>query len=42
MNNCLPDCMVMVLASEHYNEKDYIRDYKIFLQEVAKTKGISR
>lgn len=34
--NFSPDCVVMVLASEHYDEKDYIRDYKTFLQEIAK------
>ena len=27
-----PDCVVMVLASEHYNEADYIRDYGDFLE----------
>lgn len=26
------DCVVMVLASEHYDEKDYIRDYNEFLK----------
>ena len=33
--NFSPDCVVMVLASEHYNEADYIRDYDTFLQEVT-------
>lgn len=28
------DCVLMVLADEHYNEDDYIRDYDIFLREV--------
>lgn len=28
------DCVVMVLASEHYDEADYIRDYDEFLEEV--------
>lgn len=32
--NFSPDCVVMVLASEHYNEADYIRDYDEFLQGV--------
>ena len=32
--NFSPDCVVMVLASEHYNEADYIRDYQQFLKEV--------
>ena len=26
------DCVLMVLASEHYEEADYIRDYDAFLQ----------
>jgi len=26
------DCVLMVLASEHYDEADYIRDYDIFLR----------
>ena len=25
------DCVLLVLASEHYDEKDYIRDYNQFL-----------
>lgn len=32
--NFSPDCMVLVLASEHYDESDYIRDYEQFLAEV--------
>lgn len=28
------DCVLMVLADEHYNEDDYIRDYNTFLREV--------
>lgn len=40
--NFSPDCVVMVLASEHYDESDYIRDYKQFVQEIALTKGRSR
>ena len=31
--NFSPDCVVMVLASEHYNEADYIRDYQQFIKE---------
>jgi dTDP-4-dehydrorhamnose 3,5-epimerase-like enzyme len=27
-----PDCVVMVLASEYYDESDYIRDYQEFLK----------
>ena len=30
------DCVLLVLASEHYNEDDYIRDYDEFLKEVNK------
>ena len=40
--NFSPDCVVMVLASEHYDESDYIRNYQTFLAEVATTKGESR
>ena len=28
-----PDCVLVVLASEHYREEDYIRDYNVFRQE---------
>ncbi len=27
-----PDCVLMVLASEYYDESDYIRDYEEFLK----------
>jgi dTDP-4-dehydrorhamnose 3,5-epimerase-like enzyme len=27
-----PDCVIMVLANEHYDESDYIRDYQEFLK----------
>lgn len=40
--NFSPDCVVMVLASEHYDESDYIRDYQTFLAEVSTTKRESR
>ncbi|MBY0220372.1 FdtA/QdtA family cupin domain-containing protein [Paenibacillus illinoisensis] len=30
------DCVLMVLASEHYNTADYIYDYHEFLDEVGK------
>ena len=33
--NFSPDCVVMVLASEHYNEADYIRNYNEFLRSVG-------
>ena len=29
-------CKLMVLASDYYDEKEYIRDYNTFLEEVAK------
>jgi len=32
--NFSPDCVILVLASEHYNEEDYIRDYDAFLKEI--------
>lgn len=34
--NFSPDCVVIVLASEHYDEKDYIRSYDTFLKEISK------
>ena len=34
--NFSPDCVVLVLASEHYDESDYIRDYDQFKAEVSK------
>ncbi|MCY1279111.1 TDP-4-oxo-6-deoxy-alpha-D-glucose-3,4-oxoisomerase [compost metagenome] len=34
-----PDCVLMVLASEHYDEADYIRDYEQFLAEVENAAG---
>ncbi len=30
--NFSKDCVIMVLASEHYDEADYIRDYEQFLK----------
>ncbi len=32
--NFSDDCVVMVLASEHYNEDDYIRDYATYIEEI--------
>jgi len=29
------DCVLLVLASEHYDESDYIRDYDDFLRETS-------
>ena len=34
--NFSPDCVVMVLASERYDESDYIRNYEEFLGKIAK------
>ncbi|WP_303851736.1 FdtA/QdtA family cupin domain-containing protein [Seleniivibrio woodruffii] len=31
-----PDCVLMVLADEHYREEDYIRNYDSFMDEVQK------
>lgn len=28
------DCVLLVIASEHYNEDDYIRDYQKFIDKV--------
>lgn len=33
-----PDAVLMVLASDFYNEEDYIRDYDTFLKEIANKK----
>lgn len=35
MSNFSPDCVLMVLASEHYDEVDYVHDYQRFLTEAA-------
>ncbi len=34
MKHFSSDCVLVVLASEHYDESDYIRDYDKFLKEV--------
>ena len=34
MHDFTTDCVLMVLASEYYNERDYIRDYHAFVNEV--------
>jgi len=36
MSNFSPACVLMVLASEHYDEKDYVRDYGEFLRLAKK------
>ncbi|MBF4427421.1 WxcM-like domain-containing protein, partial [Vibrio anguillarum] len=37
MHDFSEDCVLMVLASEYYDESDYIRDYTAFLQEVSQS-----
>lgn len=32
MHNFSEDCVLLVLASEHYDEADYIRDYDCFME----------
>ena len=34
MHDFSPDCVLMVLASEYYDEADYIRDYNEFLKSL--------
>lgn len=34
-NNFSKDCVIMVLASEHYDEADYIRDYEQYKKEIV-------
>lgn len=34
MHNFTPDCVLLVLASEHYDEADYIRNYEDFLKVI--------
>ena len=36
MHEFRDDCVLLVLASEHYDESDYIRDYKTFLDRVIR------
>ena len=33
--NFSKDCVILVLASEHYDEADYIRDYEAFKREIV-------
>ncbi|MCK9337374.1 MAG: FdtA/QdtA family cupin domain-containing protein [Arcobacteraceae bacterium] len=39
MKDFSPDCVLVVIASEHYDEGDYIRDYDRFLEEVENGKN---
>jgi hypothetical protein len=34
MHDFSSDCVLLVLASEHYDEEDYIRDYANFIEQV--------
>ena len=34
MHDFSEDCVLLVLANEHYDESDYIRDYNDFLKQV--------
>ena len=34
MKDFSEDCILVVLASEHYDERDYIRDYNRFIEEL--------
>ena len=36
MHDFTPDCVLLVLASEHYDEADYIRNYEDFIKQVSK------
>jgi len=36
MKDFSDDCVLVVLASEHYDESDYIRDYQKFIDKVIK------
>lgn len=36
MHDFSPDCILLVLASEHFDEGDYIRDYNKFLETLSK------
>ncbi len=35
MHDFSDDCVLLVLASEHYDESDYIRDYEDFIRRIA-------
>jgi dTDP-4-dehydrorhamnose 3,5-epimerase-like enzyme len=36
MYNFSDDAVLMVLASEHYSEDDYIRDYDVFQKSISR------
>ena len=35
MHDFSPDCVLMVLADDYYNEEDYIRNYDLFKKECS-------
>lgn len=37
MHDFSEDCILLVLASDYYDESDYIRNYDQFLKEVDQT-----
>ena len=39
MYDFVPGTVLMVLASDYYDEKDYIRDYDEFLSHVTDERG---
>jgi dTDP-4-dehydrorhamnose 3,5-epimerase-like enzyme len=36
MSQFSPGCVLLVIASEHYDESDYVRDHKVFKEMSAK------
>ena len=36
MKNFSKDCVLLVLADDYYDEKEYIRDYRTFQRQVAR------
>lgn len=39
MKDFSEDCVLLVIASEHYDKSDYIRDYSKFIEEVNNGKN---
>ncbi|MDQ7003038.1 MAG: FdtA/QdtA family cupin domain-containing protein [Ghiorsea sp.] len=40
MHDFSEDCVLLVLASEHYDESDYIRDYDVFIKMIKRGNSI--
>ncbi|MDU1036762.1 sugar 3,4-ketoisomerase [Leclercia adecarboxylata] len=40
MHDFSDDCILMVLADDHYDESDYIRDYELFISKAKKQAAI--